>query len=53
MQLEYEIIKCAYVHLEEINNAITKPKRGRRCKPGTKHPIDKKTEKKIQRMCHK
>lgn len=29
-----------------------KPRRGRRCRPGTKHPYDGDAERKIQRVCH-
>lgn len=29
-----------------------KPRRGRRCRPGTKHPYDGNAERKIQRVCH-
>lgn len=29
-----------------------KPRRGRRCRPGTKHPYDGEAERKIQRVCH-
>ena len=30
-------------------STIEKPKKGSRCRKGTVHPIDRKTEKKIQR----
>lgn len=48
--------KGTMMRLTGLNHGVDsipeKPRRGRRCRPGTKHPYDGEAERKIQRVCH-